>query len=566
MLKRTAPLLSVAIAGLAATCPARAGDVVIDGITFTDLSATGEIDLGFHTGGIAVFDYDNDGHPDIVLGDNRVVANRLFHNQADPDDPARRVFVNVSAGSGLDDAEGTNRKSRGVVTADYDNDGDSDVYMIGRRDADDDFGLLYRNNGDGTFTNVSAAAGVRIAGYAPHSASWCDFDLDGFVDLMIGSPRSSLANFLLLRNNGDGTFSDASHLLPPASDFDAAHVYSHAWFDYDGDGYEDCFPVVNGNPEPVVLHNVDDGAGGRTFVDVGPTLGFDVRNNGPMGLTFGDIDGDADLDIAVTDFDDGRYFRNDGGAFTEIFPLVALWGWGNALFDADNDADIDYLMVGSTGDSAIANLLYQNVGGGAFTDISPALNGPVASSLHSVQVDFDTDGRTDFFVINPGTTDLPLTVLRNESTAGNWAIVKLVGDGEMVNGDAIGATVRLHAGGQTQVRSIISGSSTTATEDLRARFGLGSESEIDWIEIVWPRAGSLTSRTQRLDGPFTSNQVFTFTAGKPGDLNGDGCVGQADLGILLAAYNQDDGGDLDGDGDTDQADLGTLLGNYGDGC
>ncbi|MFG0252462.1 MAG: CRTAC1 family protein [Phycisphaerales bacterium JB038] len=569
MSRHSTPALLIALAGLSAISPAHAGDVVINGITFTDRSATGEIDLGFHTGGIAVFDYDNDGHPDIVLADNRSVANRLFHNEADPNDPSKRIFVNVTAGSGLDDAEGTSRRGKGIVTADYDNDGHTDIFIIGRLNSADDFGLLYRNNGDGTFSNVSSDAGVRISGYDPHSASWTDFDLDGYVDLFIASPRSSLKNFLLLRNNGDGTFSNADDRLPPAGDFDAAHVYSHTWFDYDGDGYDDCFTLANGNPGvAVVLHNIDDGAGGRAFVNSAPDIGFNVRNNGPMGITVGDLDGDADLDIAVTDFDEGRYYRNDGGLFTEIFPIIADWGWGNALFDVDNDRDLDYFMVGSVGRGAIENLLFENLGDGSFSDISPAVNGPLAASQHSVQIDFDTDGRTDFFVINPGTGALPLTVLHNESVSGNWAMVKLLGDGADVNRDAIGALVRLHTATGTQVRTVQSGTSTTATEDLRARFGLGADEEIDWIEVVWPRTGTLAERTQRFDGPFAPNQVLTFTSGVviPGDLNGDGCVDQADLGILLAAYNTDDGGDLDGDGDTDQADLGILLGNYNAGC
>ncbi len=344
-------------------------------------------------------------------------------------------------------------------------------------------------------------------------------------------------------------------------------MYSHTWFDYDGDGYDDCFVLANGNPVGVVLHNVDDGAGGRAFVNSGPDIGFDVRFGGPMGITIGDIDGDADLDLAVTDFDAGRYYRNDAGTFTEIFPILADWGWGNALFDVDNDRDLDYFMVGSTGNGAIESLLFENLGA-SFTDISAAVNGPLASSQHSVQIDYDTDGRTDFFVINPGTGTVPLTVLQNESISGNWAIVKVVGDGVNVNGDAIGALVRLHSAAGTQVRTIQSGTSTTATEDLRARFGLGADEEIDWIDVVWPRLGSLAERTQRFDGPFLPNQVLTLASSVaiPGDLNGDGCVDQADLGILLAAYNQTDAGDLDDDGDTDQADLGILLGNYNAGC
>ena len=539
-----------------------ADNIVIDGITFTDMGEIGEVNLGPHSGGLAVLDFDNDGFPDLFVGD-RNNSNHLFHNIPLNGDPVKRTFEDVTAGSGLDDSDGSTRVPEGIVTADYDNDGFTDIYMIGTQGSNDTHGVLYHNNGDGTFTNVSIAAGVRFTGYSPESASWVDFDLDGDVDLMIASGNPTVHHFLLLENNGDGTFTNAEQRLPPASDFNHGQAYSHLWFDYDNDGYEDCFVIKTGTG--IVLHNIDNGFGERIFVDAADDIGFKNINNGPMGISLGDYDNDNDLDFAITDFTTGTFLRNDGGTFTKVFPISAVWGWGNGWVDVDNDSDLDFYLVGSTGNGPIFNKLWENLGGASFMEISAALNGPESSSRYSLKADYDNDGRMDLFIINPFDVSIPMTVMRNESTAGNWFTIHLMGDSMNVNRDAIGATVTVTSGALTQVQHLVSGSSTTASEDFRLHFGLGSNDTVDSVEIVWPRSGTLESRTEFFVGPFSANQILTFTPGPtslPGDLNGDGCVDQADLGILLAAYQHNADGDIDGDGDTDQSDLGILLGAF----
>src|SRR5687768_11769424 len=135
----------------------------IDGITFTDRNATGEIVLGGLRGGLAVLDYDNDTWPDLVVRHFAGSATRLFHNIPDPSRPGFRTFVNVGAGSGLDDVDGTSRNAFGVIAADIDNDDDTDIYMTGHRPSDGSAGLLYRNDGNGNFANITLAAGLRTA-------------------------------------------------------------------------------------------------------------------------------------------------------------------------------------------------------------------------------------------------------------------------------------------------------------------------------------------------------------------------------------------------------------------
>ncbi|MCH8852295.1 MAG: VCBS repeat-containing protein [Planctomycetes bacterium] len=546
-----------------------AGMDCIDGVCFIDRGASGEIDLGNLRGGIAVIDFDGDGFPDLIVGDNQDLANRLFHNQPEPGQPGQRTFVDVTAGSGLDDADGTSRSAAGVVVADYDNDGDTDIFMIGFHHDSNSHGLLYRNDG-GVFTNVSIDAGVRRTGYAPSSASWNDYDLDGFVDLLICSWQGSINNFLLYHNNGDGTFSEVTDLLPAIPEFRTA--YSHLWMDYDQDGYADCFVLVDIGPS-VLFKNIDDGQGGRTFINVASDVGYTNLGNGPMGIAAGDYDGDGDLDIGLSNTSAGRYYENIGGSFVQVFPFSSIWGWGVSWIDVENDGDLDFYMCGSYtngGGGANFDRLFRNFGGGGFDDVSPALNGLSASSMHSVQIDFNNDGLQDLITINPGVPGEFISVYENRSTTNNhWIKIRLRGTSSGINGDAIGAVVRVTAGGVTQIREVMSGSSLTATEDLRAHFGLGDAAEVDQIEVIWPRQGSMASRTDVYTGPFPANQIMTLepvaTGCASSDFDGDGSVGAFDLALLLGSWGPCPGcpADLDGDGSVGAFDLALLLGSWG---
>jgi hypothetical protein len=568
MHRHLTPAAAVAISAIVLPlCAAtlHAGPVRINGVSFTDTTATVGAEIGFLRGAIAVLDFDNDGYMDLIFGDYGNETPHLFHNQADGPDPTQRRFVDVTTGSAFEDTDGQVRQTFGVVAADYDNDGDTDVFLTGYRPSSTSSGLLYRNEGGGNFTNVSIAAGVRRAGERAESASFVDFDLDGDLDLFIANINVSAQPFTLLENEGDGTFADATDRLPGGlPTFNS--VYAHAWFDYDGDGYDDCFLVTQG--DTVVLHNGDDG-GERSFTDTAHLIGYTSLGPAPMGIAVGDYDNDQDFDIAVSNGAAGVYFRNDGGSFVQTALASAMWGWGINWIDAENDGDLDLFYAGSASFSMPLqfNLLFQN-DGGSFTEITDALNGPAEATRYSVQLDYNNDGGIDLIAANPGPGDAPVTVYENDSDPANWLIVDPLGDGETVNRDGIGAIIRVVADGATQVRPILAGSSTTSGEDLRGHFGLGDAAEIERIEIVWPRAGSIDARTDVYEGPFAVNQILALAplAALPGDLNGDGCVGLADLGIVLASFDIDDGGDTDGDGDTDLADLGALLADYDNDC
>lgn len=534
--------------------PAAVGQVDVDGIQFADQGAAGVIDLGYQRGSIAVLDGDEDGFPDLVIGTSVGEPAHLFLNVPDPQRPGNRTFVDATTGSGLDDADGQARVSRGVVAADYDNDGHADVFMVGYRPADGSFGLLYRGQGNGTFANVSDTCGVRMStGCDAESASWTDYDLDGDLDLLVGCGGVGVV-FELFENNGDGTFTDASDRLPPPTA--ANNVYAHTWFDVNGDGYDDCLTLASPAPT-VLLLNSPGPKGGRIFVNAAAELGFTALGPAPMGIAAGDYDGDGDLDVAVSNGAEGSYYRFDGGVFTAVPLVPSIWAWGVTWLDVENDGDLDLYMCGSVGQGSNFDKLFRNNGLDGFDDISGALNGIFAASRYSVQVDFNNDGRRDIVTCNTGSPEVSLSIYENVTTVDHhWAALRLVGDGTAVNLDAVGAVVRLQAGGAVQLRHVASGTSTTATEDTRPGFGLGETATIDRIEVVWPRTGSLASRTEVFCGPFAADQIITLVAGAPtvpGDVDGDGAVGAVDFLALLAAWGacpaSVDGCPADFDGD-----------------
>jgi len=529
MLRPIAPTVWVTILLMAAT--EGLSQDAINGIEFAERNRTSEIVLGAYRGGIGVVDFNRDGWPDLAVGDNPNRPKRLFQNVPDSARPGGRNFIDVTAGSGIEDLDGTARESVGVLAADYDNDGDEDLYFVARGAGT--FGVLYQNDGTGHFTNVSVAAGVRRPAPNAECASWCDFDLDGDLDLIAfgnqGSPYATL-----LRNDGNGTFSDATSLLPLIST--TAHFYSCTWMDYDGDGWPDCFPLTSaGAAYDLVLHNIDDGQGGRRFENVASQIGFVGLGSAPMGIAQGDFDGDGDLDLGISDAIVGTYFRNDSGHFTRITPFATMFGWGVDWIDVDNDRLLDFFTAGSWGTARLDNL-QRNLGGGAFANYSPALNTTALATQFSAQVDFNNDGRQDIIAVNP---NVSVSVYENVSTTSNhWLRVTLRGDGVRANRDAVGALVRVTAGGVTQLRPLLSGSSTTATEDMRLHFGLGDATVVDRIEVLWPRAGSIQSRTERFLGPISADQALTLAPADSvlaGDLNCDGALTADDVPAFITA-------------------------------
>jgi enediyne biosynthesis protein E4 len=528
-MSRKALAFGVIGSSMALAHSAVAQPVVLGGVSFVDRAALGQITFGNIRGSIGVIDYDNDGWYDLFFADSSGLPNRLFRNVASPTLSGGRTFTDVSSAAGLTaDGDGRLRGAGGVVVFDYDNDGFSDIYTLGIG-GNGSSGLLYRNNGNGTFSNNSVVAGVRITGLSPASASAVDFDHDGFVDLFIASTATPGRTLTLLRNNGNGTFSDRSDLLPPISF--TGITYAHAWNDYDHDGWEDGLILFNAG-RPFTLKNVADPAGGRRFIDATTESGFTFVGPAPMGIALGDVNNDGWLDVAITDARTGTYFENRGGTFTQVFPYSTFFGWGTIYSDVDNDGDLDNYQAGSAGTSNIDWLL-RNDGGGVFTDARSALNTTSLPSQQCARIDFDNDGREDIVTVNVSRF---ISLYHNQSSVSNhWSKVHLVGAGG-VSTDAVGARVRLFSGGTSQVREVTLGSSYSAGEDPRMNFGLGSKTVVDRVEVIWPRRGELAARTDVFTGPFAADQILTFTPQLPCVADFDSSGGTPDAGDIDAYF------------------------------
>jgi hypothetical protein len=557
------PVGALLVAGLVAGV-SRA-QTCVDGLCFTDRVQAGEIDLGALPGGVAVIDYDGDGWMDLYLAGRSGAAHRLYRNEADAMRPGFRTFVDVTAGSGLDLGDGSARTGRGAVVADIDNDGDQDLYVLGEVGTAVSAGLLYRNDG-GRFTDVSVGAGVRTTGVHPESAVWLDLEHDGDCDLLVGYTGGGGGRaFDLFVNLGDGSFVAENGRLPALGV--PSHNYSMTATDFDADGWPDVVTLTTAIGAKL-LRNVEDGAGGRRLEDVGAQVGYAGLGPAPMGVSAGDFDNDGDFDLSITDGATGTSFENIGGGFEKITPVESIFGWGVSWLDADNDGLLDLFHAGSFARGPMHNKLFRNLGGGAFEDLSPALNDTAQDSKNAVRIDIGNDGRPDLVFCNPAGDDQRTGLLENVSTTpGAWLAVNLVGDGRLVNTDAIGAVVRVRAGGVTLHREVVSGSSTCSTEDLRAHFGLGGAAEAEWVEVVWPRRGSVASRTERLGGPIAPGQILTIEPRCPADYNADGQIDTRDFLAYLNGWAAGESrADLTGDGQTDTQDVLAFLNLWTSAC
>jgi len=527
------------------TSTAAAQPKVDYGVTFDNVSAllgpymrsaTGE-----GLGGIAWLDYDQDGDLDLYLTNGVGAFNGLFRNNGDG------TFTDMTFAAGV--ANGTGNS--GVVAADIDNDGYPDIFLTGEGYLAGPVQTptsLYHNNGDGTFNDITATAGVPGAGTAL-SAAMGDVNGDGFLDIFIASPGhipfltgpgtgESHENKLYL-NNGDLTFTDVTAVAGVGGlyvDFfgdvvsDGACVA--AFSDYNNDGLADIF-VGNCNaywstslpkqPIPVrpTPFNLFRNNGDGTFTDVATVAGLDLPGFW-MGLAFGDYDNDGDLDLFATSTGTAlggvfphALFRNNGdGTYTEVSASVGIpnseFGWGCTFADFDNNGAIDLYQVGSLPMFGIVGpgagspgRLYFNDGNGSFVEDTAATGVDLSSKYTSglAQGDFDGDGFADIAVMTapyPGVASEEFVLLRNRGNNNHWLTVRLVGT--MSNRDGIGAlivvetgkSVREAGGGKAagsavrrQLREVRAGSSLASSETPWPTFGLGQKRRAK-VTVIWP--------------------------------------------------------------------------------
>ncbi len=464
-------------------------------------------------GGVAAFDYDNDGFPDIFLANGAEQPslkkvdpryfNRLYRNRGD------WTFEDVTEKAGLK-GEGY---SIGVAAGDFDNDGNEDLFVTGVRG-----NTLYRNRGDGTFEDVTKKAGLESVTWAV-AAAWFDYDNDGRLDLFVVDyvqwdpahepfcgdvsenrrtychPRfyKPLTNHLY-HNNADGSFKDVSvssgiATLPGKG-------MGVAIGDYDNDGWPDVF-VTNDTRPNFLLHNDHNGRFTEVAMQAGVALNDDGKAISSMGVDFRDLDNDGREDVVVTALANETfpYFHNAGnGLFVDMtYPSriglssLALSGWGVGIFDFDNDGwkdifiadgDVQYESVSSR-DARQRNLLLMNDPQGQFR---AELLGTPALHRGAAFADFDRDGRVDAIVTRLGETPV---LLRNVSGEKNgWLNVKL--QGRSSNRDAIGARVSVQTSNLLQTNHVTGSVGYASSSELIVHFGLGSCHRVDVLEVDWP--------------------------------------------------------------------------------
>ncbi|HZQ96803.1 MAG TPA: CRTAC1 family protein [Candidatus Sulfotelmatobacter sp.] len=477
-------------------------------------------------GGVAVFDYDNDGWMDIFLVNGSEIADlkagkchlgKLYHNNQNG------TFTDVTSKSGIDHCGW----GFGAAVGDYDNDGKDDLYITYL-----DGAVLYRNNGDGTFSDVTAKAGVGNSGRWGTSAAFGDYDNDGHLDLYVANYVDLDINHLpefgqgpfcqyrgigvscgprglkgardrLYHNNGDGTFTDVTEKL----NLDPGSYYGLGvmWLDYDLDGCLDLY--VADDSTPSMLYHGDCKGG---FTEVGAQAGVaysgDGREQAGMGIDSADYDNDGWPDIAKANFSDdtNNLFHNDhNGEFTDLAgpagfgPIsIPFLGFGLKFLDADNDGwpdvfianghvnpQVDQHTFGVT--YAQRPFLFHNLGNGKFEELGRRAGIPFTRRYvgrGAVTADFLNDGKLDILV---NVLDSSPVLLRNQSAhSGHWLRIKTIG--VRSNRDGFGARVEVKSAGLTQSAEVRANSSFESASDYRLHFGLGAATYVDAITIHWP--------------------------------------------------------------------------------
>lgn len=466
-------------------------------------------EMEFLSGGVAVADFDGDGRPDIHM--TRLDGpDALFWNRGDG------TFVDVAARVGLAEDLQTN----GAVFGDVDNDGDQDLFVtvfgaVG--DGANSHHRLYINDGAGRFREEAVARGVglvtasQINGF---SATFGDFDLDGWIDLSVTQWFPDVgAQGRLFRNRGaaaPGHFEDVTQ--SSGVEVPAVWGFANTLVDLDDDGLQELAVVGDFGTSRLFWNQ-----GGSAFVDGTRRSGVGTDENG-MGSTFGDIDGDGDLDWFVSSvFDpfnicaDGscgwggsgnRLFRNEGGRlFSDATDQAGVrdggWGWGAAFLDADNDADLDLIQAnGVQLPTSQASPFFRetsrfwiNDGQGGMTEAA-ALHGitDTGSGKGLATLDYDLDGDLDVLIAQ--NSDGPLLLRNDGGNASGWLRVKV--EGTLTNRDGLGAVVRVWraGGGVPQIRHIGVGTHFLGQSESVAHFGLGDHmGAVDRVEVHFPVSG-----------------------------------------------------------------------------
>ena len=530
--------------------------------TFRHRSGEAPKDYIFETpaGGVAIFDYDSDGRPDIYLVNGSTTAAMRAKEKA----PRAALFRNLGNWKFEDVTEkagvANERWGFSVAVGDYNNDGRPDMFV-------GNFGVsrLYRNNGDGTFTDVAEKAGVARKGWST-GASWGDYDGDGRLDLFVpgyvqidlnnlppnpsdvgksGAVGQNFCQFrgvpvmcgprglpgegdTLYHQKSDGTFEDVS-VKAGVNDPEKFYGFSSAFVHVDDDKLLDLIVVNDSTPKQLYINK-----GNGTFEEIGYPSGLALNENGReqagMGLAVGDYDNDGRVDFHITNFSDDSnvLYHNDGdNNFTDVTFQTGLGevsipflGWGTSFLDFDNDGWQDLFVVNGHVYPAVDQhqwgtsfaqqaLLFRNQKG-KFERVGAPPGSALASAWPGRGLaigDLDGDGRVDLVINN--LDDKPVVLKNVSASNGHWLGLKLVGDVSKKSPlDAIGTVAYLTTGKLRQRQDVLSGAVYCSQNDMTLHFGLGPVTKVDKLEIKWPDGSTETVEISAID------RIVTITQGK----------------------------------------------------
>lgn len=467
-------------------------------------------DIGYFSGGVAAADYDADGDTDLFIVRGDIGPNLLYRNDGN------NRFTDVAASAGLANTRSMteNYRHSGPMFADMDGDGAPDLFIGG---VQGDPSQLFKNNGDGTFTNVTAGSGIdSMTAAQTVSAAFGDYDLDGDLDLLLahwGTPRSH-------QNPGDTEHlwrneSNASGIRfasvsiesgvspsminlpdPRAVPVDTDHTFAPAFVRLDDDLYPDIVMAADFNTSQIMMNNGDGTFRNVTDVDV-------ITETNGMGSALGDYDNDGDIDWFVTSIyragggavpNGNRLYRNEGGAFTDVTDSAGVadgsWGWAASFLDLNNDGHLDIYHTNGwpfdlNGDfNTDTSRAFVADGNGFFTDQANTLGMLDSKQGRGVVcADFDSDGDVDIFLWSSDASN-GASLFRNDTNDGNYLTVSL--RGLPPNTAASGARVHATVGGITQMREISIGSNFVSQNDTTLHFGLAAAPQVDALQIEWP--------------------------------------------------------------------------------
>ncbi|MCB0688916.1 MAG: VCBS repeat-containing protein [Saprospiraceae bacterium] len=458
------------------------------------------------TGGVSFYDFNDDGWDDLTFATDQDSLIQFYINR---DGTYEKINLNI------DNKETVMQ----ILWADYDNDGDQDLYV----NAYEGINRLYQNQGDLQFIDVTEASGLPLETFLSYGACWGDYNRDGYLDLYVqerkGPQLAAENRNRLYRNNGDGTFTEVTDLSNTAAL--GKKPFCAAFADFNNDLWPDLYIANDKLTGNTLLINQGDG----TFLDAGTISGAEPEMNA-MCVAIGDYDSDGWQDIYITNTEEGnQLLRNEGTSSSDqpTFEDVSVKtgtdfggiGWGSNFLDADNDGDLDLYVSGmQVGLDVITSGLYENNGSGNFTK-RPTFDGDTVISHSNAIGDVNNDGYPDIAVSN--FVPYPAQLWVNQGAENNWLKIEL--QGVVSNRDGIGSKIEIFHGSQYQQRLTFCGIGFLGQNSKTEIFGTGSSLTIDSIIITWPTGHrdklysiATNQKIQIVEGSTTNGDIFVDPA------------------------------------------------------